>query len=214
MVQNLDELGLAPDEQPEDLEDFAEQPSTGNYVLHQPGDYNFVLPQVFDFEKLIEGGEEYLKVNLRGESALKYAHDNNLFGTQLDNRPIPRFAREGKKGDDLTFLLRDALKETGSLNTAQKGKALVKHAGESFLARLEWSGSCSTKRDAVDKNGKPLGKKGCGIRYREYEVNTPAFKCAKIPSKSNGDFAERFTCSCGNLVRVFGNLKSFRPPTR
>jgi hypothetical protein len=215
-MANLNELNFGKEALDIDLDDLPEQMVPGDYTLRQPGWHLYKLPNDFDFSlEADEDGKEYLKASFQGAYSLVYAdnptqrHSDN-FDTKVRYVEIDG---EQKKIASLAYLLAEGFGETGKLKTHQDvGNALIKHTGETFKGRLEWSATCRSNKAAVGANGEDLGRTGCGTRYRERKV-TPkkvgGFSAEALPKNSQGEFSERFQCSCGAVVRAFGNIRGF-----
>jgi hypothetical protein len=192
-----------------DVSDLPAQPGAGFEPLRQPGDYIYSLPTSPDlvaaaFEKdLDEKGVAWPVLKFAGDSRLFYA-DGTRFQTRMSSAP-----RNGKPGA-LQYLAK-ALSYDGPATPGLLAKALVGAAGKSFKAELQWAVYCNPNADIYGPDGKIAGKKGCGARFAEKPYKrSDGVQVGQIPQNPDGTLAERFECSCGAQLRVFGNLRNFR----
>ena len=211
---------------PDQLGSFQEPP--------QPGSYRFKLPAKMD---AIWDGFEVTTTKTPGtRSAAKFddsspllivqspggVHDGEPFTTRITNAE----RRRGKKDDanapevsDMDYLLRDSfgIAQKPATNPAY-AQTLMKLGGQEFTADVEWGWNCSQTRDIYVDNGQGgsmqlEGKKGCGSRY--YQKDVDMLKVPSNPDDPNSPkvFPLRITCSnpeCGATIRAFPNLVRFR----
>lgn len=231
-MAKLQELQLTAEkiEGVESFEDLQEQRAFAPPPA--PGTYRFELPpaaalvNVFDVVQTDKG--QRIKAQFKGDAPLKIvqspgkALDGEPFSTTITNVERKRDRQGLVIASDMDYLLKGLGETVKAKTNKQYGDALVKHAGATFTADVEWSWSCNDRRpayfEAVDEQGQPSGqfgpmddptsalegedagkRAGCGRRY--YASDVP---------KVDGQFPLRITCECGASVRAFANLTRFR----
>ncbi len=134
-------------------------------------------------------------------------HDGEEYRYRVSNVPRER-TKERILVSDMDLLLRAAGCTTRPTTNADYGKALAQHlSGKALTATQEFSWSCNDRKDIYVDNGaggtdQVEGKKGCGARYYQRDVE-----------KVEGVFPVRITCSnpeCGANIRAYGNLTGFK----
>lgn len=181
-----------------------------------PSTYRFRLPpdlsQVWDAREY-EGIGQRVTAQLYGDNALVVTQSKdgereqdpcNVF---ISNRERPR----GRKGEqinvsDMDYLLR-ALQHNGRPRTNKEYvEALSSHAGEEFVADVEWNAYCNPKKDMYVENEegtgveKAEGNTGCGTSYYQNEI-----------PKVDGVYQSRFGCeNCGAVLFVREQLRNFK----
>lgn len=211
---SLNDLGLGSDKLqdanfddiPENLgQTFPDPPQPGKYRFQLPKDLSAVWAKVDSvkhgerIQALFEDDAELLIVQSPGGAA-----DNETFRTRISNIPRER-TKEKILVSDMALLLR-ALGETATPKTNKAfAQALIKYAGKTFGATVEFSYHCNPKKDIyVDdgQGGQAKGDKmGCDARYYMRDV-----------AKVNGLQPLRITCGnpeCGASVRAYANLTGF-----
>lgn len=224
-MANINELDLKADE----VEvDFSEMPEPGGQFTPppKPGSYKFTLPtdlsSIWDKVETREG-KERIKAVFDFDNALMYSSIRN---SKIEEQPwttnisnVEYSFRDGGKTSGMAQLLKHALgEETTPKTNIEYAQALMRHAGESFIADVEWSTACSERRDIrtyeEDEDGNRLnstsvkeGTPGCGRRFYQRD----------IPKTDDGVYMEMFTCDlvgCDSpesaVLRCFGNLRNFR----
>jgi hypothetical protein len=231
-MASLQELGLSNDkiEGVDNFDDLAEQRAFA--PPPDPGTYRFQLPaagplaQAFGTVQSEKG--QRIQVDLGGDAPLVIVqspgktHDGEPFSTRISNIERKRDRQGLVVASDMDYLLKALGETTRAKTNAAYGQALLKHAGQTFTADVEWSWNCNPRRAArfegVNEDGTPSGayetvddpssalegddagkRAGCGTRY--YQNDVP---------KVDGKAPLRITCQCGASVRAFANLTRFR----
>lgn len=147
-------------------------------------------------------------------------------GQQLRAR-ISNKEREAREegesaASDMAYLIRAAKgNDLSGQPTMEYAKEIVRlsKAGATFRADLEYSARCDPERDIYGLN-KDSGEeevlkdvKGCGQRYgmRAFTNKRTGDKTKQVPRDGQGEWQERFQCSCGAIISVFPNLRNFQP---
>ncbi len=211
--QDLD-LGNDQIEVPEQLPDqpgrYVPPPQPGSYVFRLPEDMRAIW-EPFDAASL--GGARRVWAVFDDEHPLTIVQspdgtrDGETFRQRISNAERAR-GRDGVKVSDMTYLLRALGEDTSTLRTNQDFvRALLKHAGETFKADIEYSANCNENRNIyvqTEEGGfEELDQKGCGKRYYQRDFD-------KL--KQGGVYPDRITCEgCGASLRAFPNLTRFAP---
>lgn len=197
------------DNVPEQFGGFTPIPPPGVYRFRLPGDLSNVWEQ---FEATIkEEKKTRMRANFEGTSALEITHSKSgeqtgdSFRTRISNAERKR-DKEGNYASDMQYLLQ-AFGENGPFSSSlEMAQALMRHAGQEFLATVEWSAWCSDQRGirTQDAEGNIVTNEqqmGCG--HRVYQRD--------IPKAADG-YATEFACpECGAILRPFANLVQFQP---
>ena len=212
---NLNDLNLV-EEQVGDV-DFDNLPEGGGFPKPpQPGTYRFTLPSEFSgkmFQTVQdpEGGAR-VKVVFEDDKQLKM-EGNKSFRTQLSNVARAR-GKEGTKVSDLALLLKKGLgEESAPTSNVGYAQALARHAGESFIADIEWSAKCNPARDIYKEGKKQEGTKGCGTEFRMEAYTKKDGKVVYAIPQQNGQWLDEFECpnpACKAIVRAFANVSRFK----
>lgn len=214
---SLNDLGLGSDKLqdadfdniPENLgQSFEDPPQPGKYRFQLPTDMGTIWAKVDSakhgerIQALFEDDAELGIVQVPAGSATGVG---TTFRTRISNIPRER-TKEKILVSDMALVLR-ALGETVTPKTNKAfAQALMKYAGKTFGATIEFSYHCNPKKEiyvADDAGGqqKVEGKQGCDARY--YQRDVP---------KVEGLQPFRITCGnpeCGASVRAFANLSGF-----
>jgi hypothetical protein len=226
VLANINELDLKADEvevdfdsMPEPGGQFTPPPKPGSYKFTLPGDLSGIWEKVET-----KDGKDRIKALFDIDNPLVYSSIRNNkiedepWTTQLSN--VEYSFRDGVKTSGMAQLLKHGLgEETTPRTNMEYAQALIRHAGESFIADVEWSTSCNASRDIrayeEDEDGNRLtttevreGTPGCGKKFYQQH----------IPKNDDGTYMETFSCDmtgCDSpvpaVLRCFGNLRNFRP---
>lgn len=197
-MPKFDELNLLPENPPAvDLGNLPEQ-RAGEYYLPQPGDYIWTLPEDLSdiYTTIATDDGQRVQANFKGAKSLK-AHTGDRLMTQISNRTF-KDAKTGVYYSDFAYLL-NALGYEGSLrDNGQYITALSGEGGKQFKAELVWTGSDRA-------TGQKFGQRG--FKYTKGpKAGTEVIAIPKI----GGKFLDEFQHD-GSSIRVFGNLRNFRP---
>jgi hypothetical protein len=211
-MSTLEELGLGQDQTEIEIPDEVPEESSGYVPLPQPGEYVFQLPTDLStvWAKLESKKGVRVSAGFTRENPLVITQDTKYDGyykdypltTYINNIEYPR-GREGVEVSDMYYLIRafEASlpdEEKSALNNnASFVRALEKHAGKFFKARLSWRAYCNERKNIFirieDAEGNVTveeqeGTPGCGASYSNYarDVNR------RIPVGEDGLFKERF----------------------
>lgn len=211
-INELAHLKFSSDAIDVDLDNL---PSQGGLIIPppQPGIYRFKIPAGLarGMETIQTDVGQRFVVILRDDLALQNVTLNQPYPTRISNQERA-VGKDGQKASDMAFLLH-ALGITVDKPT-NKGyaEAMLKAQGLEFLAFNDLTARCNPKTDVYKQgDGKIEGLKGCGAAYatRSY-TKRDGTTVSEIP-KEGTQFATEFTCSCGALIRCFGQLSKFRP---
>jgi hypothetical protein len=224
-LPNLNDLNLVEEDNIPDIDPDELAGQIGSYIpVPQPGTYRFKLPgdltSVYETVDTPKG--QRIKAVFRDESALFVETLNQPFPYVALSSEEREVGKAKKPGAELAYLL-TALGEDklpGFSNSRGYAQALQKHSGESFVADVDWSVNCSTKKDIwvfdeeAKKTIKKEGTKGCGRLYATSEFdskNANGGKSILIPKYEDGNLSDRFPCECGAQLKVsFPRLKNFK----
>src|ERR1019366_4168052 len=214
---SLNDLGLGSDKlQDANFDDIPESLGQEFKDPPQPGKYRFMLPK--DMSAIwakVDSTEHGERINALFEDDAELAIAQvpegsattvgETFRTRISNIPRAR-TKEKILVSDMALLLR-ALGETATPKTNKAfAQALMKYAGKTFGATIEYSYHCNPKKDVymADEAGgqqKVEGKLGCNARYYQKDV-----------AKVGGLQPMKVTCGnpeCGASIRGFANLTGF-----
>lgn len=223
-MPSLQDLNLVEEENVPDVDPNELAGQIGSFIpVPQPGTYKFKLPNDFDFETVDTAKGQRLKVVFKEDKALFVESLNQPFPWTSLSTEEREIGKSKKLGAELAYLLSEGLGEAklpGFSNSRGYAQALQKHAGESFLATVDWNVACSTKKDIwvfdeeSKRSVKQEGTKGCGRVYatREYDSkNATGGKSILIPKFEDGSWADRFPCECGAQLKVsFPRIQNFK----
>lgn len=184
----------------------------------QPGPYRFKLPAALDtvFELYEDKDKQYVRVLFDKDNPLlitqdvRQKHTGEAFQTRLTNQ---RRKRGEIEVSDLDFLLKALGETTTPTSNRAYMEVLKTHAAQEFLSDITYSWQCSETRDRYIDDGAggtkkdETGQKGCGKKFYQAEkTKKPEQQIAKV----NGEYPYEISCTCGAVIRAFGNLDNFR----
>jgi hypothetical protein len=229
-MPNPSELNLVEDEGEPDLapEELGQQfgrTKTRVSRIPQPLQaYRFLLPDSLDdiFATMDTQRGQRIKAQFRGEHALLVLPSTDPLDYTITSAEREYGKRgESKLGSEMAFLLA-ALGETtipAFSNSRKLMAKLIKHAGETFRADVDWEVTCDKRREIrrydehQKKTVKVTGTYGCGRRYgtRNYiSAGLTDGKSHLIPTKSDGTWADNFQCVCDASLWPFVRLVNYR----
>lgn len=214
-MASLNDFSAAPIK---DEVDFDNLPKQGAWEPPPPAakGYRFQIPATLDvtcFEPIdhaeygprvrVKFDNEHPLVVTQAPPPYHEEYVNTPFATQLSN--VPRARGKAKVlASDVDYLLQALGEKARPKSVRDYVATLIKYAGASFTADLEYSWSCNAERSiwVEDGNGGQTEvpeTKGCGRKY--YQQGVP---------KVDGKVPFRITCECGASVRAFANLQAIR----
>lgn len=216
MGKSLSDLGLKDEKLPTAGEALENLPQFGQFgPPPQPGPMRFKLPadltNVWDtFE--VEGKGTRVTAEFDQQSPLIIVqsvgarYNGEPFQTKLNNNERAR-GKSKMLVSDLDYLIvaiEGPQKEKPASNKAYIEKVRT-YGNKEFGGDLRWSWRCSKTRDirVKDEAGNTVevpGKKGCGEAYYQEDVN----------KQQSGEFPLEIACSCGAVLRAFGNIDNIR----
>lgn len=219
--KSLADLQLNAEELPpmplDDLPEFGGMPTPP-----QPGAYRFKLPdmkEVFEtYDAVIDGKTvQRLKVVFdRTHPLLITAGARSVgetFQTQINGTERDRGKDKSVKASDLDYLMKALGLKTRPANMAAMGEFLVAQSGKEFGADVTFNWNCNPNRKirVLDANGKNVEGEtnGCGRKF--YQADHTSKPEQKIERDAAGLYPVELKCSCGNIIRTFGNLDNLRP---
>lgn len=219
MGKSLADLGLKDEKLPTAGESLDNLPQFGQFTPPpQPGPYRFRLPKdltnVYDTFEAGDGKGQRLTMIFDAQSPLLIVQSKNdryngePFQTRINNNERPR-GKDKKLASDLDYLI-VAFEGSGAQKPATNKAYLEKvrtYGGREFGADVRWSWRCNKERtirvrDAAGALVEMPDKKGCGEAY--YQEDVENMKTAE------GEFPLEIQCSCGAVLRGFGNLDNIR----
>jgi hypothetical protein len=219
--ETLPTAGQALDDLPQ-FGSFAPPPQPGLFRFKLPMDLSGIWDTMDSDHKTAADPKGTRVVAVFDQNApltIVQSHTNNrykgeTFQTRLNNNERKR-GKDGAGGvhSDLDYLCA-AFDPKIPKPTSNKGyiERIRTFAGREFNADIRWSWACSKSRNIRVKD--PAGaiievenKPGCGNKY--YQDDIPAnLKLA------NGEFPLEISCSCGALLRAFGNVDNIKGDTK
>jgi hypothetical protein len=222
MPKSLNDLQLKDEPLPTAGQPLDDLPSFGSVAPPpQPGAYRFRLPgdltTVWDVLTFAAANGQPAKE--RVQMILDQNHpllivqspggkeNNNPFQTRLNNNERPR-GRQGSLGlhSDLDYVIAAFdPKRSKPKSNREYIEVIRTYGGKEFGADIRWSWGCSKERNirVMDKDKNIVeveNKKGCGERYYQEDVE----------KQPNGEFPLQIQCTCGAMLRAFGNLDNIR----
>lgn len=217
MGKSLSDLGLKDEQLPTAGQALDDLPTFGTFAPPpQPGPFRFKLPgdltTIWDtFEAEGKGTRVTAVFDANAPLVITQSkggkYNGEPFQTRLNNNERAR-GKDKKLASDLDYLIAalegpQAKRPTSNREYIQRVVAL---RGKEFGADIRWSWRCSKDRviRVRDAQGQlieaPDGKKGCGETYYQEDVQPLA----------TGEYALEAGCTCGAVLRAFGNLDNIR----
>ena len=136
-------------------------------------------------------------------------YNNEPFQTKLNNNERAR-GKDKKMVSDMDYLIA-AMEGPSGQRPASNGAYITKvrtFGGREFGADIRWSWRCGENRNIRTKNEKGEtvevpDKKGCGESFYQEDV-------LQLKNAETGEFPLEISCSCGAVLRAFGNLDNIR----
>lgn len=219
-MANINDLNLLDEEAPEqDLSQLPEPPSGSFGVFLQPGRYAFRIPPGVTEVWGVDSTE-------RGQRAFATFEGANSLQVEPDGKPFRAkvHSRERSYNDvlvsDMMYLFQALGEKTYNPNPKSVIETLNKHKGETFKADVTLQANCSEGRpvyelDSTGNSVKNEAKFGCGKEYQQQgftrKKGKKAGQTVLVIPKEDGQFVERFQCSCGAVLRSFQQLQNFGP---
>ena len=227
MGKTLNDLNLVEETLPTAGQALDDLPTFGGFAPPpQPGPFRFKLPSdlsgvwdTMETQHKTESNPKGTRVKMvfdqNNPLTIVQSHTQNrykgeAFQCNINNNERKRGkAGAGGEHSDMDYLCA-AFEPTKAKPTSNKGyiERVRTYGGREFGADIRWSWSCNKTRNIRVRN--PGGdvvevenKLGCGNNYYQEDIK-PEMKLA------NGEFPLEISCSCGALLRAFGNLDNIR----
>jgi hypothetical protein len=219
-MPNINTLNLSDEELPLDLKTMPAGLGTRPRTP-QPGIYRFRLPEApainNAFDVMDSEDSQILVAVFNAEAMLFNVTLNQYYVARINNRfrEIKVMNKETGEREPVLIsdygLLLNALKaEPERISNRHLAAALVQCAGTEFIAEHTLTARCNPKQP-IYKDGKPVqGKFGCDKNYAVEAWKGQKSERHAIPMDGENKIALRFTCTCGNELRSWGQLQGFR----
>lgn len=216
MGKSLQDLALKDEALPTAGQALDDLPQFGGFAPPpQPGPMRFKLPKdLSNIWDTFEAKEKGTRVTAIFDAAAPLVivqskgdrYNGEPFQTRLNNNERPR-GKDKKLASDLDYLIAAIEGPTATRPTSNRAyiERVKTFGGKEFGGDMRWSWNCSTERnirvkDAAGAIVEVENKKGCGERYYEEDV----------PKGTDGETPLEIQCSCGALLRAFGNIDNIR----
>jgi len=226
--KSLQDLGLKDEELPTAGQMLDELPEFGARTpLPQPGTFRLKLPadlsRSWDTIDVTKNNVASQRVKLIFDKdnpllivqSLGGRYDGQPLETGLTNNERAR-GSSGIVASDLHYLIKAFGEKAVPKNNVGWIRLVNTFGGKEFGADWTFSWNCGEHRDIYVPDGqggsqKVDGKKGCGWRYYVGDGQpNPNKKIGYIAKPQGADYPTDIQCSCGALVRAFGNLDNIR----
>jgi len=220
MGKSLSDLNLKDETLPMAGQGLDDLPQFGQFAPPpQPGPMRFKLPadltNVWDtFEAANKTPSTRVSMVFDAQAPLLIVqsaggrYNNEPFQTKLNNNERAR-GKDKKVSSDLDYLIAAIEGPTVQRPTSNKGyiERCRAFRGKEFGGDMRWSWKCGENRNIRTKNEKGetvevLDRKGCGEAFYQEDVLN-----MKTPE---GEFPLEISCSCGAVLRAFGNIDNIR----
>jgi len=221
MGKSLSDLNLKEETLPTAGQGLDDLPQFGQFAPPpQPGPFRFKLPadltNLYDtFE--VNGKTPPTRISMVFDAQAPLIivaspggrYNNEPFQTKLNNNERAR-GKDKKMVSDMDYLIAAVEGPSGQRPSSNGGyiQKVRTYGGKEFGADLRWSWRCSEGRNIRVKNeaGETVevpDKKGCGESFYQEDVQNL--------KKPDGEWPLEISCSCGAVLRAFGNLDNIRP---